>query len=294
MAWQLFRLTYELLSPLHVGYHKVGNVQRTRYYVLARTLWGAVTERLTRRGFQTQDVPQGDYQRIGAWVKTHCRFSSFFICQGNDLLTPRQQDNRLHYGDLPQPEFERRYLHSHVATALESATNSAQEGSLHEMEFIAPYYRLKQGNDEKVERTRLSGWVILDDDAAGVLGDEEKWRQWLRDLQVGGERRYGFGRMRLLRLETDSALNGISVEPDPPSPRVRLEAGTALPAHVVAQGIQACGSIEPLVGRETVHSHAFGSILTDGIVCWAPGSILTADARVILDQEGYWQPIAKG
>ena len=38
MTWHCFRLTYELRSPLHIGYHKVGNVQRTRYYIPARNL----------------------------------------------------------------------------------------------------------------------------------------------------------------------------------------------------------------------------------------------------------------
>jgi len=42
MTWQLFQVTYELHSPLHIGYHKIGNLQRTRYYIPARNLWAAV------------------------------------------------------------------------------------------------------------------------------------------------------------------------------------------------------------------------------------------------------------
>lgn len=291
MAWQLFCLTYELLSPLHIGYHKVGNVQRTRYYLPARNLWGAVTERLTHSGFQAQGVPQGDYQGIGKWVKTHCRFSYFFVSEGNSTLAPHYQGNRLYYGNLTHAEFERRYLDSHVATALDAATTSAAEGSLHEVEFISPY---PEGVENVSRHTCLTGWVFLKDEAINILGTEQKWRIWLGDLQVGGERRYGFGHLRLLSLKTDSALNGLSVELDSPSPRVYLQTGNALPAHILAQGIHARGTVEPLVGRETSRSHAFGFNLTQGIVCWVPGSVLTTDALVQLEHDGYWRSISEG
>jgi len=291
MAWEIFQVTYELHSPLHIGYHKVGNVQHTRYYLPARNLWGAVTERLTCSGFKTARVPQSDYRRIGEWVKIHCRFGYFFISEGNELLAPQYQDSRLYYGYLPQTEFERRYLDSHVSTALDATTTSAEDGSLHEVEFIAPYPRQE---DPFPERTRLRGWIFLEEEAADVLGEEEKWRSWLGDLRVGGERRYGFGRLRLLSLRADSAMNDFSVELDLPSPRVHLQAGNTLPAHVLAQGVPARGAIEPLVGRETQQSHAFGVFLTRGQVCWAPGSVLTEKAIFQFEPEGYWTFISKG
>lgn len=291
MAWQLFRLTYELLSPLHIGYHKVGNVQRTRYYLPARNLWGAVAERLTRSGFQAESVPRGDYQVIGKWVKTYSRFSYFFVSEGNNTLAPRYQSDRLSYGSLTDVEFERRYVDSHVATALDAATTSAAEGSLHEVEFISPY---PEGVEDVSGHTCFTGWVFLKDEAMNTLGTEQKWRTWLGDLQVGGERRYGFGHLRLLSVKTDLALNRLSVELDSPSPRVYLEAGNAVPAHILAQGIHARGTVEPLVGRETSHSHAFGFNLTQAMVCWAPGSVITANALVQLEDEGYWRSISGG
>jgi hypothetical protein len=44
----MYHLVLRLRSPLHIGWNKTGNVQRTRSYVTGRNLWGALTMRLTR------------------------------------------------------------------------------------------------------------------------------------------------------------------------------------------------------------------------------------------------------
>lgn len=275
MGWTMYTAIYELRSPLHIGYHKIGNVQRTRYYIPARNLWGAVTEALTRRGFSTAGAPQGDYQQIGEWVKTHCAFGYWFIQENGQLLYPNYDEGKLKYGYLTVADFERRYLDAHVTTALDPSTTSAEEGSLHEVEFIAPY------NRDGV-RTRVGGWVFLDETAQAALD----WREWLSDLQVGGERRYGFGMLRLIEMEpaTESQIDLTGTRP-----RRSVPKGTPLLAHtVVASSIQVRGQIEPLVGRMTSQSHAFGSNLTAGIVCWTPGSVPMDDIRVQFEPEGHW------
>lgn len=278
MSWQKFRVIYELHSPLHIGYHKVGNVQRTRYYIPARNLWGAVTEALTRRGFSTHGVSSGNYQQVGEWVKKHCAFGYWFVYENSKLLTPCYCKDGLKYGNLSVSEFERRYLDSHVTTALDPKTNSAQYGSLHEVEFIAPYSR-------NGARTQVSGSVFLDDEAKTILS-ENGWRNWLSNLQVGGERRYGFGTLRLV----DMKLEGDPITRTRPCQSVSKN--TSFLAHVsVTTNVQIRGQIEPLVGRVTSQSHAFGSRLTSAIVCWTPGSIPMDDVQVQFEQEGYWRVI---
>jgi hypothetical protein len=272
MSWQKFHVVYELHSPLHIGYHKVGNVQRTRYYIPARNLWGAVTEALTRRGFSTHGVSSGNYQQVGEWVKKHCAFGYWFVYENSKLLTPCYCKDGLKYGNLSVSEFERRYLDSHVTTALDSKTNSAQYGSLHEVEFIAPYSR-------NGARTQVSGSVFLDDEAKKILN----WEYWLSNLQVGGERHYGFGTIRLIEMKSEG---------DPITctrPCQSVSEDKPFLAHVsVATNIQIRGQIEPLVGRATLQSHAFGSRLTSAIFCWTPGSIPMDDVQVQFEQEGYW------
>ena len=289
MTWHLFRVTYELRSPLHIGYHKVGNMQRTRYYIPARNLWAAVTERLTRSDFSVAGAPKGDYQQIGKWLQTYCAFSYFFVQEGDKLLYPRYDDDGLRYGELKAHKFEWRYLAAHVTTALDAATTSAESGSLHEVELIAAYDR--DGN-----RTKLGGWVFLRDAGMNVLGAESKWRDWLGELQVGGERRYGFGRLQMVgKLESVKSLNGYATDLSGERPCVRLQSGDAFLAHTLTPEVNARGQIEPLVGRETrdkdgsqKDSTCFGQYLTCARVCWVPGSVVDRKECLTLDVTGVW------
>jgi hypothetical protein len=283
MAWHMFRVIYELRSPLHMGYHKVGNLQRTRYYIPARNLWGAVTEALTRRGFGSQMLKTArpdDYKAVGDWVKEHCAFGYWFIEENGSPLAPRYDDGELKYGPYTSAEFERRYLNAHVTTALDPAATSAAEGGLHEVEFIAPY--TPEGT-----QTHIGGWVFLDETALALLGEESKWRAWLGDLQIGGERRYGFGQLQLVEMWED---NHWCVELTHARPRLSVGRDTPLFAHtMISQHIQVRGEIEPLVGRTTSQSQAFGSNLTAGIICWAPGSLPAEKVWVQPECEGHWK-----
>jgi len=282
MAWTRYTVIYELRSPLHIGYHKVGNLQRTRYYIPARNLWGAVTEALTRRGFSTTDAPQGDYQQIGEWVKHHCAFGYWFIRENDEPLAPHYEGNRLKYGPLTAAEFERRYLDAHVTTALDAATTSAQAGSLHEVEYIAPHRR-------EGKRTQVGGWVFLDETAQAVLD----WPAWLSELQVGGERRYGFGQLRLVEggWQADGNPSGYPLILDQARPQVKVEAGHALLAHTLVDGVNAQGQLEPLVGRETpsTNSQQFGQTLTTAKICWSPGARLQDSADFKIELTGEWR-----
>lgn len=286
MAWQRYTVTYELHSPLHIGYHKVGNVQRTRYYIPARNLWGAVTEALTRQGFATAVLPatcSDNYQAVGDWVKKHCAFGYWFIEESGNSLSPRYENGELKYGPYRVADFERRYLGTHATTALAPDTTSAEEGSLHEVEFIAPY------TSDGV-RTLVGGDVFLDKEARRYLDTEETWRAWLGKLQVGGERRYGFGQLRLkaftpVSSPTDWILNTAR-------PRIKKQPGDTLPAHVLVNRVQAAGPIEPLVGRETRSgSHTFGGVLTAAQICWAPGSRVGKPTRFEIMPSGVWQRV---
>lgn len=284
MGWHLFQVTYDLLSPLHIGYHKVGNAQRTRYYVPARNLWAAVTERLTRSGFHTDDVPEGCYEKIGEWVKQHVAFSYFFVRDGDGLLYPRYTGSGLCYGGLSAEEFERRFLSAHVTTALDAATTSAAAGSLHEVEFIAPHER------QEGKRVSVGGWVWLDKRSRELL-DEGGWRARLGELQMGGERRYGFGRLRLRAWTAQAVLPcGYACVADGDRPILTVRPNWPLLAHAALEGVRAKGMIEPLVGRETRgDSASFGQELTAARACWTPGSVVEQEGAFALEASGVWR-----
>lgn len=283
MTWQVYEAKYELQSPMHIGYHKVGNVQRTRCYIPARNLWGAVTETLTRRGFHTDDVTKGDYAGVGEWVKEHSAFSYWFIEENGNMLSPIYEDGKLKYGPYSVTEFERLYLSSHVTTALDAATTSAEDGSLHEVEFITPYR-------QDGTRTIIGGLVFLDEIANAVLGEEKKWRAYLGDLQIGGERRYGFGRLCCLGFQNDGTASE-RYRLDGDRPMVRVMKSKPLLAHTPANDLRGRGMIEPLVGRRTDarKSDAFGCELTRATVCWAPGTLVEDTEWFEIGREGMWK-----
>ncbi len=284
MSWHCFRLKYELHSPLHIGYHKVDNVQRTRYYILARNLWAAMTEQLTRSGFHTNGAPEGDYQKIGEWIATHLAFGYFFVWEEDAPLIPHYDEKGLHYGKWSQYAFERRYLSSHVTTALDAATTSTEEGSLHEVESIVPLYKKENGTSQ---RTQISGWVFLDEMAQALLGDKQKW---LPEIWIGGERRYGFGRLRLVDFTEVERLNDYEVKKDGERPQVLVDKEKPLLAHTLIQHVEGRGMIELLVGRETRRdSQRFGTELTRVQVCWMPGSVLSRPIFLQIRRDNLWE-----
>ena len=119
-----------------------------------------------------------------------------------------------------------------------------------------------------------------------LLGEESKWRRWLGDLQIGGERRYGFGMLRIVEVQP---MNDLKIDLSHTRPHQTIPKGKPLLAHTLAApNIQVRGQIEPLVGRATSQSHAFGFDLTRGIVCWTPGSVPMDKVRVQFEPEGHW------
>ena len=145
---------------------------------------------------------------------------------------------------------------------------------------------------DETARTRLCGWVFLDDMGRERLGNEGKWRKWLGELQVGGERRYGFGRLRLVEMKSFGNLENYTVQLETDRPRVAIPGDGVILAHALAEGVEARGMVEPVVGRETSgDSTRFGTKLTTGRVCWAPGSIVNHETAFQVSETGIWTKI---
>src|SRR3990172_6355082 len=76
MSWNVYDIAFRLISPLHIGYRKVSNLQQTRGYVPSKTLWAALTARLT--GDTIYRAQRKDYEHVGEKINRHIRFSYFY------------------------------------------------------------------------------------------------------------------------------------------------------------------------------------------------------------------------
>ena len=70
MSWTAYRIFLRLLTPVHIGAAKLGNLQTTRPYIHGKALWGGLTARLAR------DNPalNGDYAGVGRRVNEELAF----------------------------------------------------------------------------------------------------------------------------------------------------------------------------------------------------------------------------
>ncbi len=272
MAWTGYLSSFRLLSPMHIGWRKLGNLQQTRPYVTGRSLWGALTARLTReRG-------KSDYDETGSQIDEQLAFTYFYPSTERDITNLWPWSNQW-------DEFAWTFLGSYASTALENG-HSAEAGSLHETEYIAPYTRIEQP-------VYLVGYIFEKE------GCQLNWRSILNKLQLGGERSYGWGRGHLEVLEEVKNGKCFDYEPVYTENRVLLKASevSRLLAHAIVKDADIGGdredrgvTIEPLIGRETnKKSVGFGSSFSDPKICWVPGGKVSRDETFQILEKGIWE-----
>lgn len=277
MSWQKHHLHFRLLSPLHIGWRKTGNLMQTRGYVPARNLWAALTARLTR-DFDNGSNAQR-YQEIGELVKKHFRFTYFYPALKDSNYKP-------HYPW--QENFDYLFLGSYAATALNYQAQAAEEAMLRETEFIAPRTR----DDQQVY---LAGSVYVQT-TPPLPSPLNNWQEALTQLQIGGEQGYGWGR---LHKESCSSC-GEPIEANAPPAELVKECLAnnklvkRLAAHLLATGITGVvGEIEPLAGWER-NNLGVGSpwrLRQEVPICYAPGSTRKDDSQTfVIGEDGYWHP----
>ena len=283
MTWQAYRLVYRAETPVHIGYSTLGFVQKTRYYIPGRAIWGAVTANVTRVYASHDGYPQ-----VGRDVSRDMRFSYFYpALKPDNPLLPCFTENGLKYGrDLPVEKFEAMLVRSLGQTAVMAASSTAEEGSLHETEFISP---VVEDNNGGWQRVLYVGYIFLRQ-GAKILGQDLTWDRGPQQLSdalqgvfVGGERKYGFGLLKLVdSSEVTTKDGGVTIFDSTvritDDVAVCLTRGSAIPAHLALSSKAAMrGDIEPLVGRELAgagsdHRFGPGQNVSQGLLCWVPGS----------------------
>ncbi|NTU54128.1 MAG: hypothetical protein HGA97_10620 [Chlorobiaceae bacterium] len=298
MSWHPYHVVFQLCSPLHIGAGEVGNVQRTYPYVTGRVFWGALTMRLTRNaiysGMGTTD--SDPYVATGKKVHDEIAYTYFYpaIESGEDykVIWPWPQYDYTNTKDIHQVDKEdclastadskRLLIRSYASTAIDSASQAAAEALLHESEFIAPFTIERESR-----QVYLSGYVFIKD------GCSFEWEKALENVQFGGDRCYGWGRVFLKDHKKcePSLFGGIaSFDGSGERPRIALTKSTPyLLAHTKAENTSANGDIEPLVGR--LWQLGAGQSVEFSGICFRPGSTIAIEnASFTIGPYGVWSP----
>lgn len=281
-------------TPLHSGWIRVGNIQRTRLYVTARTIWGALTARITRI------LGNENYLGIGESVNKHLRISYFYPCfdkEGIETATPVYQNGDLcyevnKYKLLSEEEMERLLVTSYASTAIESRTLGASYGSLHEIELLS--HRTIYGIDKSDfsinagSNVYLAGYIFESSEIPTEL--KSVWYKALKEIQLGGERAYGFGRLFFLEdsFEDTSDIFGCKVSTDRNDPVIKLDSNSPILAHAITDN-NLQGVAEPFVCRETDNTTGKFGVKHSVNICWTPGSVLEESMKFSINDFGLWK-----
>ncbi|AKB42531.1 RAMP superfamily CRISPR-associated protein [Methanosarcina vacuolata] len=271
MTWSLYRVSLRLLSPVHIGWKKTDNLQQTRPYVPAKTIWGALTARLAR------DYGSFNYEKVGNEVAENLRFSYFYPTIINTKIAKVPANIDI-FPWKNIDDFSWKYLNSSQNTALNQKT--AEEGSLHETENIS--HKTRNGDS-----VYLLGYIFEKE------GFDLKWQESLKKIQIGGERGYGWGKVEIIeisKLFEKIIFDGYAVNLSGDHPIINVIKGNKyVLAHVITKNLNLNGLVEPFVGRETSKNKYFGGKYSNAEICWMPGSTVNKNEEFEILPTGLWR-----
>lgn len=292
MSWSLFRWVWHLEGPLYVGMPPAGSLNRTRLYVPARALWGALTAELSRREALNGKAPQ--YQSVGESLQKDYRFTYLFPAEKVEATwrawLPTYRDALgLAWAREDQPEhavgdrqFRRRLLSTRPGTSIDASTDAADDGSLRETECIEVRWRDAQGRDAGL--VAMVGYAFIHTAKANDKYPAERRRlDGVDAIFVGGDTRYGLGRLHRVAFDLvkyGGAFGGtVTLDADIP----QVEASTAW-AHAHAQ-TSLSGALELLGGWDR------GSLrnIDQAAPLWQPGSRAANPIRWSIEADGLWK-----
>jgi len=290
MSWLLRRWVWQLDSPVFIGMPPAGTLNRCRLWVPGRVLWGALTAELARR--ENEGFP--DYERVGEEVRKYVRFTYLYPAgrSGNSWqawlpafenrpgLVWRREDAASSDAGFPDRRFRQHLLDARPGTAVEPCSDTAEEGSLRETECILPRWR---SGPQAGERVAFAGYVFVNQDFAERLAR-------ISVLHLGGDTRYGLGRVRRIKCEEANDVFGKQVGvTDETAPVVRTPAplGHAL---VKDDKLEMTGDRECLAGWNVRGQKGLSKLVCNAAL-WVPGSTTSKDAEEpvwAIDEDGLW------
>jgi len=319
--WACYKVYLEAKAPIHVGYGaKIGVVDRTRYYIPAKNVWGALTSSIAKSIMD--NYSSRVYQIIGKSLNENIRFSYFYPVeykkanekiQVQQVFVPHYKEDGLKFGicrdkeAISLEEFERIFISSFVSTAIDKTSKSAEEGSLHEIEFIRDGIKC----DTEVKPTVFAGYLFVRDEPLKIKVEAKDVEisftdsievngVKLNEIWVGGERNYGFGRVKIIELSQEDSKDGIidlfnsgiKIDITREQPMILCEEKriTAL-SHVNTENLDIKlirGDVEPLIGREWGEGGPGQKISQVAKICITPGSQFVCDKTLSIGNFGIW------
>lgn len=288
MTWSLYRWTWLVESPLYIGMPPAGSLNRCRVYVPARALWGAITAEMARavagKGFPA-------YREVGDQICGGMRFTYLFPAEkdrwqwrawlpryeiGSGLVWQREGNGPAKVRDR---EVRMRLLATRLYTAIDPSSDTAAEGSLRETECVNSTWR-----EDKMSLSGpvgFVGYVFVSSKVGQALGEAlEK----VESIAVGGDTRYGLGRLRRACMERAGDVFGQAVDLGRDDPEV--EADRVL-AHSEV-GSDSC--MEVIGAMEVLRGWSYGETGHWRVDCplWVPGSAVRAPLRWRIEASGLW------
>lgn len=285
MSWTLHRWVWLLEGPLFVGALPAGALNRCRLYVPPRAIWAALTAESAQAG--ANGFP--DYRQRGKSLREHARFTYLYpaarvkgawrawlpdYVPDKGLVWRREDHAPTANEPVPDRQFRRWLIDARPGTAIDADSDTAAEASLRETECVMTHWRF--GSPSQGEPIALVGYVFLKDMPASNLNATTT-------LFIGGDTRYGLGRMRRIEFTDTNTVFGLRAVLDGDSP---LLIGQHLLAHGVC-GRDLHGAIEALAWWD--RSELEGNPLRSGSEArWAPGSRGCDAVEWGIDEAGIW------
>lgn len=194
-------LFLKLHSGMYIGFSQLGYIQKTRWFIPAKNLWAMLTQRITEKYSKNKNY--SDYEYVGNLLKEHIRFTCFYFWTEEDgLCFPEYTCDGLKWGKLTEARFVKKFLGNYTSTAIDMNTTSAEENSLHELEYITPITKFDYGSGNKQEQVYAVGKIFCDGKLSFKkinieLELEDILELFTKNAFLGGESKYGYGRVEL-------------------------------------------------------------------------------------------------
>lgn len=263
-------------------------------YVPARSLWGAITHELGKReielplenSFNSSNV-RAYYQKLGDHLKEQTRLSYLYpaelihgkwqtwlpryqIGQGLSWLREDQTDK-----PISHRAFRSRLLYTRLSTAIQRATGSADDETLHETECVQPFWR----HQHPFQPVAMVGYLFIKSEL--LLKEIEK----LEQLFVGGDSRYGLGHLTLeSKLEQSEQLFNLTTDLNQEKIKISLKDQQAILGHTSQATAAFLGALEAIGSWDMHQKNQANSHLY-----WSPGAQAEKEQELTINCDGKWE-----